>query len=221
MFSSTIGVFTLLSCILFLNLFLVVEGSLAEKFAIKGPELEWEKDQAKFRLNYTVHTSITPELVHYEIYNYDCKTVAEDPQPLEVTLVESVKDADDDDDDSSTTTTKTIMSLSVELKADEYQTWSSSSSSSLYQKAWLHQKAHVKACIRFMLWNLPKDNQHSTQVNFEQTQVDLTLSKDGTMIQAMDKFDLEKIGISVRVMGSTQAQQGPGKIATPPPNEEL
>jgi hypothetical protein len=181
---------------------LVVEGSLAEKFAIEGPELEWEKDQPKFRLEFTVHNSITPELVHYEIYDYDCKKVAGD-QPLELTLVDSVKDADD-----ASSTTKT-MSLSVELKADEYQT------SSLYQKASLLHNAHLKACIRFMLWNIPKDNQHSMEVNFEQTQVDLTLSKEGT-IQAMDKSALEKVGISVIVAG----QQGAGKVVKPP-NEEL
>jgi hypothetical protein len=222
MFSSTSGVFILLSCLLFPNLFLVmIEGSLAEKFAIGGPELEWEKDQAQFRLDYTVHNTITPELVQYEIYEYDCKTVAEDQHPLNLTLVESVKDADEDGSSTTPTTTKTNMSLHVVLTTDEYQTWSSSS---LYQKPWLLHKAHLKACIRFMLWTFPKGHQHSMEVNFEQTQVDLTLSNDGT-IQAMEKSELEKIGISVRVMGSQQQQQqqqqqGPSKIVTPPPIDE-
>jgi hypothetical protein len=233
--SSSTTAFLLVSCFLSPNLLVVVEAaSLAERFAIEGPELEWQKDQAKFQLEYTVHNFITPEFVDYQIYNYDCKQVAEgDQQPLKLTLV--VNDNTDDDENNAesttttTTSTKTTMSLSVELNPDEYQT------SPLYQKSFLY-KAHLKACIRFMLFSLPKDNPHSMEVNFEQTQVDLTLSKDGTTIFALEQSTLDKVGISVRVMGGSGGSGGGGgvqqaaveedaddsnKIVKPtPPNEE-
>ena len=185
-------------------------GVLSTKFGISDPTLIRSKETNKFRLDYSVSDFINIERAKFRIHtNEDCKGDFTSEESLHVRFLTSPFESIDHVGDGTKPRILSLglefnsieyQKLLLEKQKEELSSTTTDTTASSFSYYWSKVSSYVsggkadegtndddgigndkfKVCIRFMIHNLPTNNDESIEVNFKETVVVMDFGGENT-----------------------------------------
>ena len=176
-----------------------VKSPLEMKFSIEGPDMSWVGETRTINLDYSSRNWVQSDRLTFNIWDYDCseELPADEnnsnlPSQLSSGEISLHKILDEKEGNSDKT-----WRLALEVSDTLASTW--------------YRSGGTKFCVRMMLWTLPVSNEHSMEVNFVRTQLDIKLDKQA-IITSVELTKPENVKVQVVLPGGSTKQSSTDEL---------